>query len=248
MLLLSNKVAVITGAGSGIGEAIARGLASEGAKVVIGDVVESAERIAADIRREGGDAVFARCDVTNEESVRLLMDSVYQIHGRLDILVANASILEEKGPVHEMDLSAWQRVIDINLTGVVITNKYAIAHMLKNGAGAIVNMASMFGVVGQAGSQAYSAAKAAVINFTRSQALTYAKQGIRMNCVSPGYIDTPVWAKLPEETKDELIARQPIGRLGKPEELANIVTFLVSDKASLITGANLAADGGYTAQ
>ena len=156
--------------------------------------------------------------------------------------------LEKKGPVHEMALADWQKVIDIDLTGVVLSNKFAIQQMLKKGYGSIVNMGSILAHVGQAGSTAYSAAKAAVVNFTRSQALTYAEQGIRINSVSPGYVETPLLAKLPLETTKAMLAKMPIGRLGKPEEIANAIAFLVSDRASFITGASLSVDGGYTAQ
>lgn len=245
--MLENKVAVITGAGSGIGEATARLFVEEGVKVVIGDVADSAKAVVDDIKANGGVAIFVRCDVTNEESVQNLMETAYETFGSLDILVANAGIPEKKGPVHEMALADWQKVIDIDLTGVVLSNKFAIQQMLKNGSGSIVNMGSILAHVGQAGSTAYSAAKAAVVNFTRSQALTYAEQGIRINSVSPGYIETPLLAKLPPETTQAMLAKMPIGRLGKPEEIANAIAFLASDRASLITGASLAVDGGYTA-
>jgi NAD(P)-dependent dehydrogenase (short-subunit alcohol dehydrogenase family) len=241
--MLTNKVAVITGAGSGIGEATARVFAEEGAKVVIGDVADSARAVAESIKNNGGDAIFFHCDVTNEDSVRSLMEKAYGHFGSVDILVANAGVPEKKSPVHELELSDWQKVIDIDLTGVVITNKYAIQQMLKRGGGAIVNMGSILGLVGQTNSHAYSAAKAAVVNYTRSQALTYAQQGIRINSVSPGYIKTPLLEKLPKDVADEMIAKQPTGRLGNPGEVANAVAFLVSDKASFITGASLSVDG-----
>ncbi|MBP3039972.1 SDR family oxidoreductase [Bacillaceae bacterium Marseille-Q3522] len=246
--MLINKVSVITGAGSGIGEATAKLFAKEGAKVVVGDVADSASRVVEDIRKNGGDALFVHCDVTNESSVENLMESAFKSYGSLDILVANAGIPEKKGPVHEMQLGDWQKVINIDLTGVVLSNKHAIRQMLKNGHGAIVNMGSILALVGQANSTAYSAAKAAVVNFTRSQALTYAKQGIRINSVSPGYVETPLLMKLPKETTDAMVEKHPIGRLGKPEEIANAILFLVSERASFITGASLSVDGGYTIQ
>jgi NAD(P)-dependent dehydrogenase (short-subunit alcohol dehydrogenase family) len=241
-------VAVITGAGSGIGEATARVFVREGARVIVGDMAESAKTIVDDIRKNGGEAIFVRCDVTNETSVENLMNTAFETYGRLDILVASAGIPEKKAPVHVMAIEDWQKVINTDLTGVVLSNKFAIKHMLKNEYGAIVNMGSILAHVGQANSTAYSAAKAGVVNFTRSQALTYAQQGIRINSVSPGYIETPLLAKLPKEVTDAMIEKQPIGRLGKPEEVANVVAFLVSDKASLITGASISVDGGYTAQ
>lgn len=246
--MLTNKVAVITGAGSGIGEATARVLAEEGAKVVIGDIAESAKDVAEHINLNRGESIFVHCDVTNEESVRNLMETAYGHFGSVDILVANAGIPEKKSPVHELELSDWQRVIDIDLTGVAITNKYAIQQMLKKRSGTIVNMGSILALVGQANSHAYSAAKAAVVNFTRSQALTYARKGIRINSISPGYINTPLLEILHKDVRDAMIAKQPIGRLGNPEEVANVVAFLVSDKASFITGASISVDGGYTAQ
>lgn len=176
-------------------------------------------------------------DVTDERSVAALMDAAVARYGSLDILVANAGIAEQKGPVHELDLTAWQRVIEIDLTGVAIGNKYAAAHMVRSGSGSVINMASMLAQVGQANSTGYSAAKAGGLNFTRSAALTYAQQNIRFNCVSPGYVSTPLLAGLPEEVRSQMTARQPIGRLAEPVEIADAVAFLASDKASIITGA-----------
>lgn len=233
--MLKGKVAVITGAGSGIGEAVARLFGMEGAKVVVGDVAASAGRVAAYIVALGGEAIFVPVDVTAEASVAALMQAAVAAFGKLDILVANAGIPEQKGPVHELDLTAWQRVLDIDLTGVALCNKHAAARMLENGSGSIVNMASILGHVGQANSTAYSVA------------LTYARRGIRADSVSPGYVDTPLLAQLPKETRDAMLDRQPIGRLARPEEIAQVVAFLASDRSSIITGACINADGGYTA-
>jgi NAD(P)-dependent dehydrogenase (short-subunit alcohol dehydrogenase family) len=244
---LAGKVAVITGGGSGIGEAIVLALAKEGAAVVIGDISPDAEAVAARVRSEGGTAFFVQADVTREDSIAALMQEAVERLGHLDVLVANAGIAEQKGPVHEMDLAAWQRVIDIDLTGVAICNKYAVSQMLENGSGSIINMASILGQVGQANSTAYSAAKAGVINFTRSAALTYAQRNIRINCVAPGYVQTPLLAALPDETRSQMISRTPMGRLASPEEIANIVVFLASERSSIVTGACINADGGYTA-
>ncbi|MEW9673029.1 SDR family NAD(P)-dependent oxidoreductase [Ammoniphilus sp. 3BR4] len=246
--MLKNKVAVITGAGSGIGEVTARLFVKEGAKVVIGDISDSAKVVVEDLRNMGRDALFVHCDVTDEASVQNLMETAYGTYGKLDILVANAGVPEKKGPVHELVFEDWQKVIDINLTGVAITNKYAVKQMLRNKGGAIVNMGSILAHVGQANSTVYSATKAAVVNFTRSLAITYAQQGIRINSVSPGYIETSLIAQIPAEIRREMVGKHPIGRMGKPEEVANAILFLVSDKASFITGASLAVDGGYTAQ
>ena len=245
--MLKHKVAVITGAGSGIGAAIARLFCAEGARVVLGDIADGAAQLAAELGRGGGEALFVRVDVTREASVEALMQAAVERFGRLDVLVANAGVAEQKAPIHQLDLAAWQRVIDIDLTGVALCNKFAAARMLDSGGGAIVNMASILGHVGQANSNAYAAAKAAVVNLTRAVALTYARQGIRANSVSPGYVDTPLLAQLPAATRAAMLERQPIGRLARPEEIAQVVAFLASERASIVTGACLAADGGYTA-
>lgn len=246
-MLLEGKVAVVTGAGSGIGAAIARLFAAEGAKVVIGDLADSGAALADELAGAGFAAAFQHVDVTDEASVAALMQVAVAHFGRLDILVANAGIPERKSPIHELDLDDWKRVIDVDLTGVALCNKYAARAMLATGGGAIVNMASILAHVGQENSNAYSAAKAAVVNLTRSVALTYARRGIRANCVSPGYVDTPLLARLPEAIRQAMLVRQPIGRLGRPDEIAEVVAFLASDKASIITGACINADGGYTA-
>ncbi|WML31264.1 glucose 1-dehydrogenase [Neobacillus sp. OS1-32] len=246
-MLLLNKVAVITGGGSGIGESAAELFAREGSKIVIGDISSSAESVVAKIRHKGGEAIFVHCDVTKEQDVQTLMETAVKTYGKLDILVANAGIPEKKGPVHELDLQDWQRVIDIDLTGVVLSNKYAIIQMLKNGSGVIVNMGSVLAHVGQINSTAYSASKAAVVNFSRSQAITYAPKGIRINCVSPGYVNTSLLEKLPPEITHQMIEKHPIGRLAEPSEIADAILFLVSEKASFITGTVLHVDGGYTA-
>lgn len=246
-MLLEGKVAVITGAGSGIGAAIARLFAAEGANVLLGDLAESGAALAAELVATGHAAVFQPVDVTDEAAVAALMEAAVNRFDRLDILVANAGIPERKSPIHEFDLADWRHVIDVDLTGVAICNKFAAGAMLATGGGAIVNMASILAHVGQENSNAYSAAKAAVVNLTRSVALTYARQGIRANCVSPGYVDTSLLAKLPEATRQMMLLRQPIGRLARPEEIAEVVAFLASDRASIITGACINADGGYTA-
>lgn len=244
---LAGKVAVITGGASGIGAAVARVFADQGAAVVIGDLHPEAENVVAELVAHGAHALFVRTNVSDESSVAALMDAAVKSFGRLDVLAANAGIPEQKGPVHEMDLSAWQRVIDIDLTGVALCNKYAVTQMLKTGGGSVINMTSILAHVGQANSTAYSAAKAGVVNFTRSAALTYAQQNIRFNCVSPGYVNTPLLEQLPEATRAKMIDRMPIGRLLEPEEIANVTAFLASDLATAITGAAINADGGYTA-
>lgn len=244
---LAGRTAVITGAASGIGAATARLLAARGANVLIGDVDPAAAGTVELIRSTGGQADWAHTDVTDESSVTALMDRALDAFGALNILVANAGIAEPKGPLHSMELHDWQRVIDINLTGVALSNKHALRHMLPAGSGAIVNVASILGSVGAANSNSYSAAKAAVANLTRSAALTYATSGIRINAVAPGYARTPLVDGLPEETRSMMESRTPLGRLADPTEIAEAIAFLASDAASFMVGSILAVDGGYTA-
>jgi NAD(P)-dependent dehydrogenase (short-subunit alcohol dehydrogenase family) len=251
MKLLQDKVSVIIGSTSGIGISIAEKFVEEGSKVVIvGRNVERGRDVENMLKEKGGNATFIPCDITDEASIIKLMDETVKMYGRIDILVGNAGIPEKKCPVHEMELDDLLTVINTDLVGIILTNKHAIRHMLKNDGkqkGAIVNIASILGVVGAANSIAYPASKAGIIKFTSSQAVTYAKDGIRMNVVSPGYVNTPLLSKLPPELLKEKISAHPIGRFAEPAEVAEVVVFLCSDKASFIVGTNLMVDGGYTA-
>lgn len=250
MKLLQDKVSIVVGATSGVGISIAQKFAEEGSQVVVvGRRVEKGEEVVSIIKEKGGEATFIQCDITSEESIANLMDETVKKYGKIDILVGNAGIPETKSPVHEMKTEDLMKVLNTDLIGIILTNKYAIKYMLNNegnNKGAIVNIGSILGVVGAANSIAYPASKAGLTNFTRSQAVTYANKGIRMNTVSPGYINTPLLEKLPPELVKEKIAAHPIGRFAEPEEVANAVLFLCSDKASYIVGANLMVDGGYT--
>lgn len=235
---LKGKVAIITGGSSGIGAAIAKKFITEGALA-----------ISADINAPQDPQVdFIKTDVTDANSLKSLGEKVIDKYKHIDILVANAGVAEKKAPVSELDEDNWNKVINIDLTGVVLTNKYIVQQMEKQASGgSIINMSSILGVVGGAKSQAYSAAKAGVANYTKSQAVTYAQKKIRFNSVAPGYVNTPLLKTLPKETTDSMVSKMPVGRLAEPEEIANVVAFLASDEASIVTGALINADGGYTA-
>ncbi|MFE5320213.1 SDR family NAD(P)-dependent oxidoreductase [Paenibacillus sp. NPDC056579] len=244
----ANKVAVVTGGASGIGEMTIRLFAEEGAKVVIADFSDRGQTLADELRNGGKEALFIKTDVTKEDQVQAMVAETVKQFGRLDIMFANAGIAKD-GPAHMLTADAWERTIDINLSGVFLSDKYAIEQMLKqDGGGVIVNCGSIHSHVGKAGVTAYAAAKGGVKLLTQSLGIDYAKQGIRVNAVCPGYIDTPLIAGRNEAINEHLISLHPMGRLGKPEEVAKAVLFLASEDASFITGTSLLVDGGYTAQ
>jgi NAD(P)-dependent dehydrogenase (short-subunit alcohol dehydrogenase family) len=244
---LQDRVAVITGAGSGIGLATARRFASEGAKVVVVDLNEDAGKAAAD--EVGGE--FVGADVADEDSVKALFDGVAERYGRLDIAFNNAGISPpDDDSILDTGLEAWERVLKVNSTSVYFCCKYAIPHMLAQGKGSIINTASFVALMGAATSQiAYTASKGAVLSMTRELGVQFARQGVRVNALCPGPIATPLlmdlFAKDPERAQRRLV-HVPMGRFGTPEEIAGAVAFLASDDASFITASTFLVDGGIT--
>jgi NAD(P)-dependent dehydrogenase (short-subunit alcohol dehydrogenase family) len=243
-----NKVAVVTGASSGIGKSVSELYAREGAAVILSDInQELGEKTTEEIRKGGGEAIFVRADVSKpsdcENMVKVAMDK----YGRLDFACNNAGIGGDQNPTADYSLESWDKAIAVNLSGVFYCMKYEIPAMLKSGGGSIINMASILGRVGFAGAVGYVAAKHGVLGLTKTAAIEYAPHGVRVNVVGPGFISTPLIKELEEnpEINNMLISLHPVGRLGKPEEVAELVIWLSSDKASFVTGAYYPVDGGY---
>jgi NAD(P)-dependent dehydrogenase (short-subunit alcohol dehydrogenase family) len=251
---MENKVALVTGGGSGIGQAAALAFARAGAKVVVsGRREKEGYETVSLIKKGGGEGTFVKADVSNEADVEKLVAHTLSTYGRLDAAFNNAGIEGEVGKqTHEQSVGNYRQVMDINVLGVLLSMKHEIAAMLKNGGGAIVNNASVGGVIGFPGVSVYVASKHAVLGLTKTAALEYAKQGIRVNAVLPGGIETPMLHRFTggpgTDFFNQLAGLHPIGRLGRPEEIAEAVLWLCSDKASFVTGLSLSADGGWTAQ
>ena len=245
------KVAFVTGGASGIGRAAALAFAGDGASVVIADVSEGGIRETAHmVEQQGARALAVRCDVTRAEEIEAAIQETVSTFGRLDFAFNNAGV-EPKGltPTAEMPLEEWDRIMNIDLRGVFLCMKYEIPRMLANGGGAIVNTSSGAGVIGIKGSPAYTAAKHGVIGLTRAAALDYAAKNVRINAICPGYIDTPMMARYTggtSEGRSKVIAEEPIGRMGNPEEIGATVAWMCSDAAAFMIGHALVVDGGQT--
>ena len=248
---LDGRTVLITGAASGIGRATALAVAREGARLVLGDVAPAGEETAAAARALGAEAAFLATDVTRPADVDALVERAIRRHGRLDCAVNNAGIEGALAPTAEYPPEDFERVIQVNLIGVWRCLRAELPVMLGAGGGAIVNTASVAGLVGAGGLSAYVASKHAVVGLTRVAAIEYAKEGIRVNAVCPGVIDTPMLDRLSlamPNLREALLAMKPMGRLGLPEEVAAAIVWLCSDAASFVTGHALAVDGGYVAQ
>lgn len=249
---LTGKVAIITGAASGIGEATAMLFAKEGASLLLADWQDArGERVAEAARKIGGKAAFVKTDVSKPEDVQAMVRAAVQEYGRLDVIFNNAGIEGEMNkPTADCTLENWHRVIGINLSGVFFGMKYAIPEMLKSGGGSIINTASVAGLVGFAGIPAYCAAKGGVVQLSKCAAIEYAKQNVRVNVICPGIIWTPMVERATgdsEEGRAAFTATEPVGRLGTAEEVANVALFLASNESSFCTGAPFIVDGGFVA-
>lgn len=244
------KVAIVTGGAFGIGSATAIAFAKKGARVVVADWIENHDTCDA-IKAMGGEALFVKCDVSDSGNVKQLIDQTLSAFGRLDFAFNNAGIEGDNGFTQDCTEQNWDKTIGINLKGIWLCMKYQLAEMIRQQSGAIVNCASIAGLVGFPGLPAYVASKHGVIGLTKTAALECAKMGIRVNAVCPGAIKTPMIDRLTgnkKEAEQQFAGMEPIGRLGKPEEVAKAVVWLCSDEASFVTGHAMAVDGGWVAQ
>lgn len=249
---LTGRVAIVTGGGTGIGAATALLFAREGATVVLADVDDAAgQRAAGVLVAEGHRCRYVRADVSREEDVAaLIAETVYE-YGTVDVLLNNAGVAGEHVPTAQLDQPTWNRIIAVNLTGTFLATKHAIGAMLAGRGGAVVNNASILGLVGEANHPAYSAAKGGVIQLTRVAAIEYARRGIRVNCVCPGFVETPLLldGRHADAARAAVIKVQtPMHRLGQPAEIAQMALFLASERSSYLTGAIIPVDGGYVAR
>ena len=247
---LENKVAFISGGARGMGAVEAKLFAREGARVVIGDVLEDEGRkTEAEINETGGECLFVRLDVTGEQDWQRAVAATVARFGRLDVLVNNAGIFRVEG-VEDTSEQLWDQMMEINAKGVFLGTKHAIPEMRKAGGGSIVNISSVAGMVGDSSRAAYSSSKGAVRSFTKSTAIQYAKEGIRANSIYPGTIETPMtaWLLVDKANRQDRMEKTPLGRLGQPEDVAYGALYLASDESSFVTGSELVIDGGRTAE
>ena len=254
-LKFEGKVSLVTGGGSGIGRATALAFAREGAKVIVADVSEQGGKETVQmIEQAGGDAIFIKTDVSDGTEVMEMVNKAIEVYSRIDCAINNAGVEGMLVNISDYPEEMWNRVIGVNLTGVWLCMKYEIPQMLKQGGGVIINMASIFGLVGLANASAYIASKHGVVGLTKAAALEYSAKGIRVNAVCPGFIETPMLMERSlkagenPEVYQQIVSVSPIGRLGKPEEIAETVLWLCSDGASFVTGHSMVADGGYGIQ
>ena len=245
----AGKVALVTGAGSGIGEAVAKQLAGQGASVVVADLNgEAAAKVTADITAAGGKAIAFVGDAAKPEDVQASVELAVKTYGGLHLALNNAGIGGPQGPIEDIPVEAYKRLIDVNLNSVFYGMQAEIPAMLACGGGSIVNTSSILGLVGTGLAVPYVTAKHGVAGMTKATAILYAARGVRVNSVHPGYIDTPLLSALDDDTMKFLIGMHPLGRLGTSEEVANVVCFLLSEAAANVTGSQYVVDGGYTAQ
>jgi NAD(P)-dependent dehydrogenase (short-subunit alcohol dehydrogenase family) len=248
---MTGKVALVTGAGMGIGRATALAFGSQGASVVVADVDKNAGKETVQlVEKAGSKAFFVSCDVSKGEDVKAMIKTTLETFGRLDYACNNAGIIGSaiEAPLPDLDEDLWKRVIDVNLNGVMLCMKYEVPAMLKQGGGVIINMASMAGITQGPGHYAYTASKHGVVGLTKVAAVAYANAGIRVNSVCPGVIDTPMAGlSSGEKVISEMLGMIPAGRAGKPEEIAGAVMWLCSDLAGFVTGTAVIVDGGSTA-
>jgi NAD(P)-dependent dehydrogenase (short-subunit alcohol dehydrogenase family) len=248
----TDKVAIVTGGSGGIGRATALAFARRGAKVVVADIdVSGGEETVRMIEDEGGEAFFVETDVSQAQDVQEMVERTIETYGRLDFAFNNAGIEGERAPTADTSEENWNRVIDINLKGVWLCMKHEIPRMLEEGGGVIVNTSSVAGRVGFAQIPAYTASKHGVIGLTKAAALEYATENLRVNAVCPGVIDTEMVERYiggDEDLREQLLSSQPMGRMGQPEEIADLVVCLCSEGTSFVTGVAMPADGGYIAQ
>ncbi len=245
MLNLTDKVAIVTGSGRGIGQAIALKLAENGATVVINDIDQSAQTVAEEIQATGKKSLAVIADVTSAPDVTKMMDTAIATYGRVDILINNAGINRDQ-LLMRMSEEDWDKVLAVDLKSVFLCTRAVLRPMLKQRQGRIISIASIVGLVGNPGQANYAAAKAGIIGFTKSVAREVASRGITVNAIAPGFIDTEMTQKLSPSQRQELMARIPLGCLGSPEDVAGAVAFLTSDEARYITGQVLTVDGGMT--